>query len=105
MNDATVTLVTCASQEEAERIATAIVEEKLAACVNIIPGVTSVYLWDGKLCRESERLMVIKSRRPKEEALRIRILALHSYKVPEIVTFPIASGHEAYLRWITEATS
>lgn len=100
----TLTFVTCASQEEAERIGEALVTEKLAACVSIVPGVTSIYFWQGKLCKETERLLLIKSRAARSDAMSARIRALHSYTVPEIVNVRIAAGNPAYLNWVREAT-
>lgn len=104
MSDCTLTFVTCSSQEEAEKIAEALVSEKLAACVNLLPGVTSIYYWEGKLCKESERLLVIKSVASRQDALQRRVRSLHSYVVPEVVTVPIAAGNPDYLRWVEECT-
>lgn len=88
------------SIEDAEQIATALVERRLAACVNIIPSITSVYRWEDKICRDAEVLMVIKtqeSRIPKvEEAIR----SLHSYQTPELIALPVKYGMKEYLKWI-----
>lgn len=100
----TVTLVTCATPREARRIARALVTGRLAACVNIVPGVTSIYRWEGKIERGREVLLVIKSRAALSRRLVARVRALHSYKVPEVVTLPIASGDPDYLRWVREST-
>jgi periplasmic divalent cation tolerance protein len=100
---AEITFVTCGSAEEAEKIAESLVRDGLAACVNLVPGVTSVYTWDGKLCRESEVLLVIKSTVAARHRMADRVRALHSYSVPEIVTFPIASGNPAYLKWVEDS--
>ena len=100
MSECTISFVTCGSAEEAAKLAEALVTEKLAACVNIVPGVTSVYFWEGKLCRESEHLLVVKSTAAAQERLARRVKELHSYAVPEVVTFPIASGNPDYLRWV-----
>lgn len=100
----TVTLTTCPNRRQAERIAGALVREKLAACVNIVPGVASVYRWKGKIEEAREVLLVIKSRAALSSRLAQRIRALHSYSVPEVVTLPIASGNPDYLRWIREST-
>lgn len=105
MTDCTVTFVTCGTQEEAERIAETLVSERLAACVNIVPGVLSVYCWEGKLCKEDERLLVIKTCDRRREELQNRVRALHRYSVPEIVTLRIESGSEEYLRWVKESTT
>jgi len=104
MSDCTVTFVTCASQEEAEKIAETLVRERLAACVNIVPAVTSIYFWQGSLCKETERLLVIKSTLLKQEQLQSRVRALHSYTVPEIVSWPLPLGNPDYLRWVEEST-
>jgi periplasmic divalent cation tolerance protein len=80
------------------------VKEKLAACVNIVPGVTSVYAWEGKTEEAREVLLVIKSRKALSKRLTARIRALHSYQVPEVITLPIASGNPDYLRWVREST-
>jgi periplasmic divalent cation tolerance protein len=100
MSDLTVVLVTTGSLEEAGNIANDLVTTMLAACVNIIPGVTSVYRWEGELQHDREWLLVIKSRRSILDALVQRVQALHSYDLPEIVALPIRGGSEAYLRWL-----
>ncbi len=103
MPEPVVVLISASSQEEAERIATTLVEEMLAACVNVIPGVTSIYRWEGKLERAEEWLLVAKSRSDVMGELVQRVLALHSYEVPEILALPLAGGSEAYLRWLDGA--
>src|SRR4029453_12915704 len=95
--DYCVVLVTVSSETEAKTIARALVEERLAACVNIIPGVTSIYRWEGKICEDRELLLVIKTRGQKVAALRERIVHLHSYAVPEVIALPIADGSARYL--------
>ncbi len=99
-----VVLVTVGKPEEAEKIASALVEERLAACCNLVPSVRSVYRWKGEICREAETLMIIKTRRDRFEALRARVAELHSYDVPEIVELPILAGHTPYLDWLREET-
>jgi len=103
MPEPVVVLITASSQEEAERIATALVEEMLAACVNVIPGVTSIYRWEGKIERAEEWLLVAKSRSDVMGELVQRVGALHSYDVPEILALPLAGGSEVYLRWLDGA--
>ena len=76
-----------------------------AACVNIVPGIRSVYVWEGKECNEQECLLLIKSTSEKFEAVRARIRQLHSYKVPEIIAVPISAGDPAYLAWLREAVA
>ena len=84
------------------RIARALVEERLAACVNIAP-VRSCYLWDGKLNLDGEEQLIIKTEQRMVEQLMARIVELHSYKVPEIIVLPIMSGYQPYLDWITQS--
>jgi periplasmic divalent cation tolerance protein len=87
---------------DAERIARALVEERLAACVNVVPGVVSVYRWKGAVEREGELLLVIKTMADRVEALKARLLELHPYELPEVVVIPIGGGHGAYLAWLAE---
>jgi periplasmic divalent cation tolerance protein len=96
-------LNTCPDQAQAERIATALVEGKLAACVNILPGVQSVYRWHGKVERDAEVLLLIKTELACVAAVEQCIRTLHSYEVPEIIALPISHGHLPYLNWITES--
>ena len=103
MTDKRVVLVTCGSREEGERIASAVVNEKLAACVNVLPGVRSCYVWEEKLTWSDEVLLVIKSTQARYLELQSRILELHSYDVPEIVALPIEIGLDSYLAWIARA--
>ena len=98
---AVVVLCTVASAEQAERIASAAVERRLAACANLVP-VTSVYRWKGELERSAEVLLVLKTTREGFEPLREAILALHTYEVPELIALPIEAGHAPYLAWIDE---
>jgi periplasmic divalent cation tolerance protein len=95
-----VVLSTVAKAEDAERIGRALVEGGLAACVNVVPGVTSIYRWKGKLEKEEERLLVIKTRADRFEALREALVALHPYEVPEVLALPVAGGHAPYLEWL-----
>jgi periplasmic divalent cation tolerance protein len=96
-------LTTVARAEDAERIAEALVEKRLAACVNVLPGVRSIYRWKGAVERDEERLLVVKTRGDRFDALRDAILALHPYEVPEVVAVPIEAGSPAYLRWLDES--
>lgn len=100
----TITFVTCKDARQGRRMAEALVRERLAACVNLVPGVTSVYAWEGKLERSAECLLVVKSREALSRRLVARVRELHTYSVPEVVTFRIASGNPAYLRWVREST-
>ena len=78
--------------------------EKLAACVNVLPRVRSVYAWEGKLCDEVEMLCLLKTRRELLPAVRERVVALHPYQVPEIIALPLVEGNEAYLAWLRDST-
>jgi periplasmic divalent cation tolerance protein len=94
-----VIFVTCPASES-ERIATQLVEDKLVACVNIVPGVTSVYRWQGEICRDQESILIIKSNKNLWDKLEPRIRELHTYDVPEIICIPIELGHKPYLDWL-----
>jgi len=89
--------------DDAARIARAVVEEKLAACVNLVPGVRSIYRWQGEVFDDGERLAIIKTTVDGFEALRARLVELHPYDTPEVIGVPIAAGHPPYLAWLTEA--
>lgn len=97
-------LNTCPDSESGTRIANALVEEALAACVNILPGLTSVFQWEGKLETSTEVLLIIKTRRSLYRPVERRILELHPYELPEIIAVPIEKGLEAYLNWIDRLT-
>src|SRR5689334_1973894 len=99
-----VMLCTVPDRPAGERIAQALVEERLAACVNLVPGITSIYRWQGKVEKESECLLVIKSTAARSETLKDRIKTLHPYELPEIIALPITDGDATYLNWITENT-
>ncbi len=96
-----VVLSTADSMETAFNIARALTEEGKAACVNILPGVRSIYRWKGKPCDDAEFLMVIKTTEACFEAVRSRIRALHSYELPEVIALPILTGDAEYLRWLS----
>ncbi len=100
-----VVLVTCPGRTVAKRIARALVSEGLAACVNIVPGLISIYRWQGKICRDPEVLLVIKTRRRLLHTLADRVKALHPYTVPEVIALPLVGGSPAYLAWVEESTS
>ena len=103
MTDKLVVLVTCSSPAEARRIARAVVEARLAACVNIVPGaVQSIYRWKGKVESARERLLLIKTSRRRLAKLRKTVEQLHSYDVPEFIALPIAAGSPAYLAWMED---
>ena len=102
--DAIVVLVTVASREEADRIARRLVEDRLAACVNIVPQVRSLFIWEQKLSQEDEVLLVVKSRLARFQQLATAVKRLHSYRVPEIIALPVVMGSADYLRWVSEST-
>jgi periplasmic divalent cation tolerance protein len=105
MTDKIVVLSTCASPEEAERIARALVGARLAACVNIVPGVRSIYRWKGAVEDAGEWLLLIKTRRDLAGPLGAELARLHSYEVPECIALPVVAGLDAYLGWIGAETS
>lgn len=100
MSERLVVLMTAGSQEEADRLAETLVVDGLAACVNVIPGVTSVYRWEGEVQRDQEWLLVAKSHRDALDELVRRVHTIHSYEVPEVVALPVVGGSQAYLSWI-----
>ena len=103
-SQAVVLLSTAPKEEEAARIARTLVEERLVACVNVVPGVRSFYRWEGKVQDDPELLMVIKTAPDRQEAVVQRIQELHSYDCPEAIAFPLIGGSEAYLGWVQEVT-
>ena len=94
-------LCTCGSEEEAMTMAKAVVEGRLAACVNVLPALRSVYRWEGEVRTDAEHLLLIKSTAERFEALRERIAELHSYENPEIIGLPIVAGAIPYLAWLS----
>jgi periplasmic divalent cation tolerance protein len=104
LTDKYLVLVTCRNTAEATRIARAVVEQRLAACVNILPGaVTSIYRWKGKLGSTREQLLLIKTSRKRLAKLQATVGRLHSYQVPEFIVLPIAAGSRAYLAWLDDS--
>ncbi|MBI4697727.1 MAG: divalent-cation tolerance protein CutA [Nitrospirae bacterium] len=104
INDEIVVYITASNEDEAAQIAKALVEAKLAACVNIIKNIRSIYRWQGKIEDENEVLMIVKTRKELFSVLSLKVKELHSYSVPEIIALPIIEGSEDYLKWIKEAT-
>jgi uncharacterized protein involved in tolerance to divalent cations len=102
-SDHLVALCTVPNAEEGARIGRALVEERLAACVNIVDGLRSIYLWKGAVSDDKEALLVIKTKPALFESLKVRVVALHPYEVPEVIALPIVAGHEPYLAWIDES--
>jgi len=93
-------LSTCADSESAELLASTLVESGLAACVNIVQGMRSVYRWKGEVVKDDELLLVIKSRSDRFEQLKQAILERHPYELPEVIAVSIDAGHSPYLAWI-----
>lgn len=104
MTDFIVILVTTGSEAEAETIAKALVEEQLAACVNIANPIRSIYRWEGSVADDREWLLLIKARAAHFPRIETRVKALHSYQVPEVIALPIIAGAGGYLRWLEHAT-
>jgi periplasmic divalent cation tolerance protein len=100
MTDKIIVFVTCESNAQAETIAQAVVSEKLAACVNVVPGVRSCYVWERKLTWSNELLLLIKTTRGRFDQLKDRIKGLHNYSVPEIVGVTIDDAFDKYIEWI-----
>jgi periplasmic divalent cation tolerance protein len=100
MTDKIVILSACDSEEQAARVARHLVELRLAACVNIVPGARSVYRWKGAIEDAAEWLLVIKSRRDLFSSIRSEIAKMHSYEVPELLALPVVEGSEGYLAWM-----
>lgn len=99
-----VTLCTVPDRESGEKIARALVEEHLAACVNLVPGLSSTYRWKGKVELAEECLLIIKTGVSRFDVLKRRIQELHPYELPEIIALPIIHGSREYLKWITDST-
>ena len=106
MNDTdyVIVMTTLPADADASTFAHTLVEERLAACVNLLPGMESVYRWEGKIEQERERQLVIKTSRSRLPALWDRVRELHPYDVPEFIVLPIVDGNDAYLRWLGQST-
>lgn len=102
---ARVVLVTTPDAETAERLATALVDERLAACGSIVAGAVSIYRWDEQVQRDDEAVLILKTEQARVEALCERVVALHPYDVPEVIVLPILGGHAPYLEWIARSTA
>ena len=98
-----VVLTTVASADEGEAIARALVQERLAACVNVVRGVRSFFFWEGRLQEDDETLLLVKTRRERYGELEARIRSLHSYSVPEILALAVEAGLPAYVEWVRES--
>ena len=104
MTPVIVVLVTVGSEQEAETIATALLEERLAACVNVTSPVRSLYRWEGRIADDREWQLVIKTQARLFEALAARVRTLHSYDLPEIIALPVLAGTTDYVDWIQNET-
>ncbi len=100
-----VVFVTAANKKEAQKIASGLIREKLAACVNIVDSIHSLFRWQGKVDSAKEALLIIKTRRALVDKLIRRVKSSHSYDVPEIIALPVICGDKKYLEWIDESTS
>jgi len=98
-------LSTCPDEATAQQIAESLVNERLATCVNRLPGVQSTYVWNGQLQNDSEILLVIKSTAARIPELEARLKALHPYELPELVVLPVTGGNEAYLEWVRQGVA
>ena len=103
MSERLLVLSTVATAADAERIARGLVERRVAACVNVVPGLLSTSRWKGAVEREGELLLLIKTRAERFDALREALVALHPYEVPELIALPIEAGHAPYLAWLDES--
>jgi periplasmic divalent cation tolerance protein len=99
-----VVFVTCGSEEEALKISQSLVEEHLAACINLFSPVRSIYRWEGKIWDEKEWILFIKTQKERFEEVERKVKSLHSYSVPEIIGLPIVEGASSYLNWLVEMT-
>jgi periplasmic divalent cation tolerance protein len=99
-----VVLVTCPSSETARSISRALVTARLAACVNVVSGVTSIYEWDGAVCEEAEVLLLVKTQMRHIERLYQQLKTIHPYTVPEFIVLPWSAGSEPYINWLRRAT-
>ena len=104
MSNYIVIYITTSSATEAKKIGRVLVEEKLAACSNIISPIRSIYSWQGKICDDKEALMILKTKKELFKQIIKRVEELHSYDVPEIIAIPIIDGSSKYLSWINEET-
>ena len=103
--DFVLVLTTLPADADASAFAEALVADRLAACVNLLPAMESVFLWEGRIDRDTERQVFMKTSRERVPALWDRVRALHSYDVPEFIVLPIVDGNAAYLKWIGESTA
>ena len=102
--DAHVVLCTFPSPDKAAEVARTVVSERLAACVNLVPAVRSIYTWEGKLQDDTETLAILKTTAERYVALSRRIVELHPYEVPEVIALPVLDSHAPYLTWLLDST-
>jgi periplasmic divalent cation tolerance protein len=102
MTDAILVMVTAPTADKAAELARTLVEEGLAACGNVVPGLRSIYRWEGKVHDEPEALLILKTRAALFEALRARVVEVHPYQCPEVLRLDVAEGHAPYLQWIRD---
>lgn len=98
-----VVLVAC-PPDRAQAIADALVEERVAACINVVPGLQSVYRWKGEVHHDSEALLLVKTTRDRFDALKQAVLKHHPYELPEVIAVPVDRGHTPYLKWVIESS-
>lgn len=104
MSNVQILLSTVESAQTAEKIAATVVEERLAACVNVLPGISSYFRWEGEVQREQEFMLILKTSTDRLRELIERIKTLHPYEVPEIVAVPVEEGHQPFLDWVERET-
>jgi len=104
MTDALLVFTTLPGADKAAELAKVLVEERLAACANLLPAIRSIYRWQGKLQDENEVLVLLKTRAEHLERLKLRILELHPYEVPEVLAVPVEAGYQPYLDWLAGET-
>ena len=105
MNVPIIILTTVSSKKEAELIGSKLIDKELAACVNIIPNIKSIYRWEGKINKDSEYLLIIKTVKRAEEDVFENIRKLHSYNTPEMISIPITGGEKSYLNWLSKSVA
>tara|TARA_B100001245_G_scaffold90319_1_gene65257 strand:- start:679 stop:996 length:318 start_codon:yes stop_codon:yes gene_type:complete len=105
VNDPIIILTTVSSKKEAELIGSKLIDKELAACVNIIPNIKSIYRWEGKINKDSEYLLIIKTVKRAEEDVFENIRKLHSYNTPEMISIPITGGEKSYLNWLSKSVA
>lgn len=105
MTDVRMVFMTVPDSEVGARLVRHVVEEQLAACGNLIPGVRSIYRWKGEVCDDAEILVILKTTAARLDLLRERLVALHPYDCPEVVAVPVTGGHSDYLDWVVAETT